>query len=341
MKDPKTIANIPEPSGDEFFFGTFERMLDGYRRVIIFKEAFGSGIFDLTEETISSDDITGKLSFDPDMCRLFCEALVGMGMLEKDGEGYRNTPLSSLYFVRSSPYYQKENVGLTMKRLSQWDSLGDVLRDGPAVVPPEEMFNEAWITAIGEGAVSGSVGSVLRFIEERIDMDSLHSMIDVGGGHALYTIGFCARHPNIKGTVFDRGKIVDVARKNIEEYGSGAEVIRGDYTVDPLGGPYDLVFSSFNGSCSTRDMAEKMAGAVAEGGYMVARRHLPSRGKDPIANLGWNLTVFDISMKGKPRHSAHSADNDGFDEEVCRLGLEIVCKEDFDETSYMTVYRRR
>ncbi len=340
MKDPKMIAEVPTPTGDEFFFGKLENMLDGFRKFMVFREAFGSGIFDLTEKTISSSEIAERLSLDPEMCSLFCEALVGMDMLEKDGDCYHNTPMSSLYFVKTSQYYQKENVGLTMRRASRWDMFNDILRNGPVMTSPEEMYGEAWITAIGEGAMSGSVGSVLRYIEQRVDMDSLHSMIDVGGGHALYTIGFCARHPSIKGIVFDRGRIIDVALKNIEDYGSSVEVIRGDYTTDSLGGPYDLVFSSFNGSCSSRDMAERMAGAVAKGGYLVARRHLPSRGKDPLANLGWNLEISDSSMKGKPRHGAHSADNDGFDEEVCRLGLKIVCKEDFDETSYMTIFRK-
>jgi len=340
MKDPKVITEVPQPTGDEFFFGTLDRMLDGYRQVMVFKEAFDSGIFDITEQTTSSGDIAGRLSLDPDMCRLFCEALAGMGMLVRDGEGYRNSPMASHFFVTTSPHYQKENVRQSLKRASRWENLDEVLRNGPIILPSQELYGSEWITAIGEGAMSGSIGSVLEYIEKRIDMGGLHSMLDVGGGHALYTIGFCSRYPNIQGTVFDRGMIADVAEQNIKEYGSTVKVIRGDYTMDSFQGTYDLVFSSFNGSCSTREMAEKMAGAVSKGGYLVARRHLPSRGKDPLANMEWNLAISDPSIKGKPRHATHTADDPGFDEEVCRLGLKILYKEDFDSTSYMTIFKR-
>ena len=340
MKDPSEIIAVPEPTGDEFFFGELERMLTGYRETLIFREAFSSGVFDITEETVSSELVAEKLSYDKCMCQLLCEALAGMGMLAKDGDRFRNSPMASLYFVKSSPYYQGCNVKLALSKIAYWESFGSIMREGPVLVSTDSMFGDLWISAIGEGAKSGSIGKVLGYLESRIDMGSLRSMIDVGGGHGLYTIGFCGKYSGMSGTVFDRGRIIDVAERNIRDYGVPVSVIRGDYTADPLGGPYDLVFSSFNGSCSDRSMATRMAEAVSEGGYLVARRHLPSRSKDAVANLDWNLSVSDRAMKGVPRHGGHMSDYPGFDEELCSLGFTIVSSEEFDTTSYITIFRR-
>jgi len=63
--------------------------------------------------------------------------------------------------------------------------------------------------------------------------------LDLGGGHGRYGEEL-ARH-GFEVTLFDQAVCVDVAR---ERYGDSQHYIAGDFMVDDLGGPYDLVLGS-------------------------------------------------------------------------------------------------
>jgi SAM-dependent methyltransferase len=68
----------------------------------------------------------------------------------------------------------------------------------------------------------------------------------VGGGSGAYAMAFVKARSNINAAVFDLPNVIPITRGYIEKEGLADKIktIEGDYTVDPLGKGYDLIFLS-------------------------------------------------------------------------------------------------
>lgn len=332
---------MPEPTGEEFFYGSVDRMMDGYRRTLVFLESVRLRLFDHTGTPTDAGHLAEALGLDAVMTGLLCDCLVTMGLLENDGGRFSNTPMSANYLTAASPISQFNNVAMAAERIGRWSSLEDALRNGPAVLDRKDVFNRRWITAIGEGAVGGGIGGIIDYMEARIPLNGLSTFIDVGGGHGLYSIGLSYRHPNLRGTVFDRPEIIDVAEENIRDYGIPVTTVRGDYFEDAIPGTYDLVFASFNQACSDPGLSDRMASLMADGGYMFLRRHRKEASDNAMRNLEWNLAIWDGMVKGQKKHGGTSAeDAESYLGRLREKGVLLISREIFDETSEVLVLRK-
>ena len=72
-----------------------------------------------------------RLGLHPRGARDFLDALVALGMLERDGDGYRNTPATDLFLDRDKPAYIGGMLEMANARLYRfWGSLTEALRTG-------------------------------------------------------------------------------------------------------------------------------------------------------------------------------------------------------------------
>ena len=67
-------------------------------------------------------------------------------------------------------------------------------------------------------------------------------MLDVGGGHGLYSIILCRRHPELSATIFDSPTPLEETKQIIESERMGEQVNTraGDFFVDDMGEGYDV-----------------------------------------------------------------------------------------------------
>ncbi|MGN0098381.1 MAG: methyltransferase, partial [Candidatus Methanomethylophilaceae archaeon] len=203
------------------------------------------------------------------------------------------------------------------------------------------MFGERWIDAIGEGAISGGIGTIMKDLESKVDLDSLDTFIDVGGGHALYSIALSYLHPNLKGTVFDKPHIIKVAERNISDYGSDVSTISGDYYTDDIPGTYDLVFASFNQMCSDPVLVPKIVSVMSPGGYMYIRRHRKAVSENALRNLEWNLAIWEGMPKGQKRHGGEfTQKSEEYIDAMESAGIRMISRETLDNSSEILVFRR-
>ena len=65
------------------------------------------GLFtELANQPLDANEVRDRLQLHPRSVRDFLDALVALGMLDRDAEGkYRNTPESDLFLVRAKPTY--------------------------------------------------------------------------------------------------------------------------------------------------------------------------------------------------------------------------------------------
>lgn len=113
-----------------------------------------------------------------------------------------------------------------------------------------------------------SAKETARWIDKIVGPNS--RVLDLGGGHGRY--GYELVELGHQATVFDFPLGVEVAR---ELHGDTLECIEGDFLVDDLGGPYDVVLASniIHGLSEKENqtLVVRIADALAPGGLLVIK----------------------------------------------------------------------
>jgi len=93
------------------------------------------------------------------------------------------------------------------------------------------------------GALGKKVAGILSGLHGFSDFKKI---LDLGGGHGMFALYIVSEHPTMKGIVYDRPEVVEVARSFIERYGMAnrVTVVAGDYMTDDIGQDYDLIWAS-------------------------------------------------------------------------------------------------
>src|SRR5580765_697431 len=90
------------------------------------------GLFtELTAGHLSAKELAERLGLHSRSARDFFDALVSLGMLEREGDLYRNTAETDLFLVRGKPSYLGGMLEMANERLYPfWGSLTEALRTG-------------------------------------------------------------------------------------------------------------------------------------------------------------------------------------------------------------------
>ena len=278
-KDPSILRIVPRQTSEKIIRDRVDGYVDGYRSVIALKEALNIGLFDILKRWTHLDDLASVTGLDRNLLGHLCESLVFMGFLSRRGLEFRDRKCARDFLTKDSGMTQVNSLRYRIDSLSQLDMLDSALHHDRGELK-SDMFTDAWISMIGEGAIGGPIGMTLECIESFLDLSKYDSWIDLGGGHGLYSIAMAHSHPNIRCTVFDQPSITPSTKRFSEEYGVDIDIQTGDFYVDEIKGTFDIVFSSYNRSCSDPVLIPKIMGALRPGGYYIIRR--------PKDNKYWN-----------------------------------------------------
>jgi len=176
-----------------------------------------------------------------------------LGLLEKRGERYHNSPLSEEFLVRGKPYYFGGVVTLLDRRLYlPWNRLPEAIKtnraqtwkDQPGIfeamsASPEEQ------RIFTEGMHSFSVQSG-EAVAAAFDFLPYAHLLDVGGGSGAYCIEAARRYPHLRATVFDLPTALEIAREKIAEAGFSDRIKThpGDFFNEALPKGADVVLLS-------------------------------------------------------------------------------------------------
>ncbi|MCZ7571701.1 MAG: class I SAM-dependent methyltransferase [Ardenticatenaceae bacterium] len=123
-------------------------------------------------------------------------------------------------------------------------------------------------------------------------------VLDVGGGHGLYSIELCRRHPELTATVFDLPGALERARENIRAAGLSDRVslLAGDYREDDLGHGYDvaLLFNVIHAHRPDENLRllSKIAAALAPNGRVVILDQMGDRAFGPATRAANRLLAM-------------------------------------------------
>lgn len=129
------------------------------------------------------------------------------------------------------------------------ESLISCLNPGPPPTPEMDMASgemwEQFAASMANAERAGAAQQAAMIVSELPEFPAFKKMLDLGGGPGLIGIAIVASHPGVSGVIFDQPDVVKVAQAFVREYGMNdrMKVMGGDYTTDPIGEGYDLVWA--------------------------------------------------------------------------------------------------
>jgi predicted O-methyltransferase YrrM len=219
---------------------------------------------------------------------LLLDALESLGYVKKDDDRYANTPMTIKWLLRRSPTNLAGGIPFFESMVfDRWEHLDESIRRGKPALPGSEWLEqhpggyrvyEEGMIAIARMAADEVMAKVTRSVPP-----TARQLLDVGGGHGLYSIRFCRRYPGLAATVFDLPQAVEVARETIAAEGIGSRVTvqAGDVWLDDLGTGYDvaLLFNLIHAYLPDKniELLHKVSGALNQGGLIVIMEQIAGK----------------------------------------------------------------
>jgi len=250
-------------------------MASGFQRSRVLLTAFELGLFTaLGDCSQTSEQVAGGLGTDPRATNRLMNALCALGLLEKHGDSFANTPVAAQHLVEGRDAYLA-GLGHTAHRWHSWSTLTESVRKGSAVGASHiDDRGDEWLGSFIE-AMHTRARSTAPDLIACLDLAGVTRVLDVGGGSGVYSMAFVRAGDDLTATVFDLPNVVPLTREYVEREGLSHRIDTavGDYTADTLPRGYDLVFLSAivhsNSPRGNADLIRKCAAALNPGGQVV------------------------------------------------------------------------
>jgi SAM-dependent methyltransferase len=241
---------------------------------------------------LTAAEVARRVDADERGITMLLPALESLGYVKKRGERYSNAAMTSKWLLESSPsnfapYFRYWGTVLS-KLEGNWEGS---LRSGQ---PPTNLYE--WIEGQPETSrdfqeamvaiAKTEAGEIARKVKLPPGATRL---LDVGGGHAMYSIEMCRRYPQLSVTVLDSPQALQAARANIDSalLSSRISTQEGDLRFDDLGSDYDaaLVFNIMHGLLPEENarLFRKIRSALRPGGQLVILEQLADKAPTPMA----------------------------------------------------------
>jgi precorrin-6B methylase 2 len=210
----------------------------------------------LGDRELSVDEISTALELHERSRLDFLDALVSLGLLDRDGVGasavYRNTPDGKLFLDKRSPAYVGGILEMASARLyGFWGSLTEALHTGQ---PQNEiktgapgLFEGVYadperIEVFLDGMQGLQIGAFTALCES-LDLSGHSHFCDVGGANGGLAAMVARANPHLTGVTFDLEPVAPVAAANLARQGVADRVttVIGDFFADDFP-PADVYF---------------------------------------------------------------------------------------------------
>jgi O-methyltransferase/methyltransferase family protein len=203
------------------------------------------GVFsELSQTPRDADDLARALGLHHRSARDFFDALVALGVLERDGDVYRNTPATDAFLDRGKPSYLGGLLEMANARLYPfWGSLTDGLRTGQ---PQNEiktggdffgvLYQDPDRLEKFLHAMTGFSMGAAHAIAEKFPWGRHRTVIDIGAAEGCVPVQIALRHSHLTGGSFDLPAVAPIFSKYVASFGLSDRLsfYSGDFFADPL-----------------------------------------------------------------------------------------------------------
>jgi hypothetical protein len=258
------------------------------------------------KRALSAGEVAKICKCQPSSTERLLNACVALGILEKEGSLYCNSPAALESLVRGKPNYLGDMIAHQEDLWEPWGKLHNAVRTNCPVTITHDAsrgpdVHRNFILAMHNGALPDA-----PLLAEALDLSGRHQLFDVGGGPGTYSIFLVKRYPGLRAIVFDIPQTIPVAREIINQFGVADRVNAraGDYLKDDFGQGNDAVllsriFHSEGPECN-RSLLAKAYASLIPGGLVAVRESLINEeGTSPIRAVLFSLNMLINTCEGK------------------------------------------
>ena len=186
----------------------------------------------LADGPLTAEEVRQRLALHPRAVPDFTDALVALGLLEREGSGpgaaYANTPATQRYLDRRTPHYIGGILEMANDRLYRyWADLSEALKTGQ---PQNEVKHsgEPMFAKLYEdparleqfmGAMTGLSAGNFTLLAERFDFSRYSTLADVGGATGQLACIVAQRHPHLRCSSHDLPQVTRNATRHNAQRG--------------------------------------------------------------------------------------------------------------------------
>jgi hypothetical protein len=276
------------------------------------------GLFtELADESLDAGTLQQRLGLHPRASRDFFDALVAMGMLEREEGLYHNSAETDLYLDRGKPSYIGGWLEMTNDRLYPfYGRLTEGLRSG-------EPQNEArtgedfWgvlyqdssrLRQFSSAMTAVSMGTA-KALTCRFPWANYRTFLDVGTAQGNLPVQLALAHEHLTGTGFDLPVLAPIFADYVTSFGLNDRLrfITGDFFIDSLPKADVLVMGNILGDWNLAErnvLLAKAYEALPEGGALIVYEQLID---DDRRERAVNLLVSLLMLIETPGGSCYTA----------------------------------
>src|SRR5215204_7184710 len=203
------------------------------------------GLFtELAKGALDAESLRQRLRLHARGAADFFDALVALGMLERHGGHYSNTPETDLFLDRAKPSYSGGFLEISSLRVyGFWTDLTEGLRTGE---PQNEaktggnlfdvIYRDGALLKEFAGAMTGISMGTAKAIARKFPWSSYRTFADLGAAQGCLPVELALAHPHLSGIGFDLPPLQPIFDEYIASFGlrDRLRFSGGDFFTDPL-----------------------------------------------------------------------------------------------------------
>lgn len=228
----------------------FELFRGSYGTELLTAAVAHFGVFRrLAESPLGEDELGAALGLAARPRVVLLTALRAMGLLQTNAEGaLEPTELAREHLLSGASFDVGDYIGLAAGSPGVLEMVERLRTNRPAGSDAEQgaafIYRDGIESAMEQEAsarhftlaLAGRAKNVAPVLAERISLEGVDRLLDVGGGTGIYSIALLQRHPRLQAVVFDRPEVLKVAVEMAAAYGVAdrLQCTAGDMFTDPL-----------------------------------------------------------------------------------------------------------
>jgi SAM-dependent methyltransferase len=266
------------------------------------------------DDTMTGTKIADRIGANPDATDRLLNALVAMGLLEKEGETFLNVESAGRFLRKDSKAYLGYMIQHHHHLVSSWSKLDQAVLSGTPTRNRTSFSDESVREAFLMGMFNNAMLQAPALVDS-IDLSENRNLLDLGGGPGTYAIHFCQKNPQLNAVVFDLPTTQPYAEKTIAKFGLSERIsfLAGDYVTEPLQGQYDAIWMSHilhgEGPSDCLDIIQKAAAALEPGGILLIHEFILDDTKDgPLFAALFSLNMLTGTPDGRSYNQQELSD---------------------------------
>ena len=199
------------------------------------------GLFEaLADSPATIDGLADRTGLTRRAARISADAMVALGLLEREGDTYRNGETAAAFLAGRTPGDLRPFLRFWDKiSYPAWCGLAEALGSGPS----QEIFGlDDELQKVASAGIEAILAGPAAALPQTFDFSPHRRLLDVGGGTGSWSIAVARKYPHVEATVLELPAVVDIAREHVAAAGlaSRIDVVAGDAMAGGLPPGYDV-----------------------------------------------------------------------------------------------------